>query len=108
MDFGVSALIALNNMLFAFLTWVFPRSAVVLTVALGLSSAFLLSYMPSLWLSLEAGVAALATAVFILLILADVIVEVVALAKALSSRRRRGWLVGWGVAGGCSCCYGCA
>jgi hypothetical protein len=28
---------------------------VVLTVALGLSSAFLLLYMPSLWLSLEAG-----------------------------------------------------
>jgi hypothetical protein len=25
MDFGVSALIALNNMLFAFLTWVLPR-----------------------------------------------------------------------------------
>jgi hypothetical protein len=82
MDFGVSALIALNNMLFAFLTWVFPRSAVVLTVALGLSSAFLLSYMPSLWLSLEAGVAALATAVFILLILVDVIVEVWPAAKA--------------------------
>jgi hypothetical protein len=82
MDFGVSALIALNNMLFAFLTWVLPRFAVVLAVALGLSSAFLLLCMPSLWLSLEAGVAALVTAVFVLLILADVIVEVVALAKA--------------------------
>jgi hypothetical protein len=55
---------------------------VVLAVALGQASAFLLLYMPSLWLSLEAGVAALATAVFILLILADVIVEVVTLAKA--------------------------
>ncbi len=68
-------------MLFALLIWVLPRSAVVLVVVLGLSSAFLLLYMPSLWLSLEAGVAALATAVLILLILADVIVEVVALAK---------------------------
>jgi hypothetical protein len=37
------------------LTWVLPRFAVVLTVALGLSSDFLLLYMPSLWLSLEAG-----------------------------------------------------
>jgi type IV secretory pathway VirB3-like protein len=35
MDFGVVALIALNNMLFAFLIWVLPRSAVVLAVALG-------------------------------------------------------------------------
>ncbi len=55
MDVGITALIALNNMLFAFLIWVFPRSAVVLAVALGLSSAFLLLYMPSLWLSLEVG-----------------------------------------------------
>ncbi len=54
----------------------------VLAVVLGLSSAFFLLCMPSLWLSLEAGgYAALATAVLILLILADVIVEVVALAK---------------------------
>jgi hypothetical protein len=82
MDFGVVALIALNNMLFAFLIWVLPRSAVVLAVVLGLSSAFLLLYMPSLWLFLEAGVAALVTAVLILLIMADVIVEVAALAKA--------------------------
>jgi hypothetical protein len=44
MDFGVSALIALNNMLFAFLIWALPRSAVVLAVA----GAFLLLYMPSL------------------------------------------------------------
>jgi hypothetical protein len=37
MDFGVVALIALNNMLFAFLIWALPRgySAVVLAVALG-------------------------------------------------------------------------
>jgi hypothetical protein len=35
MDFGVSALIALNNMLFAFMIWALPRSAVVLAVALG-------------------------------------------------------------------------
>jgi len=56
---------------------------VVLAVALGLSSAFPLLCMPSLWLSLEAGgYAALATAVLILLILAEVVVEVVALAKA--------------------------
>jgi len=43
-----------------------------------LFSAFLLLRMPSLWLSLEAGgyVAALVTAVFILFILVDVIVEV--------------------------------
>ncbi len=39
-------------------------------------------HMPSLWLSLEAGAAALVTAVLILLILADVIVEVVASVKA--------------------------
>ena len=78
MDFCVVAMIALNNMLFVFLTWVLLRSAAVLTVALGLSSAFLLLRMPSLWLSLEAGgyVAALVTAVFILFILVDVIVEV--------------------------------
>ena len=69
-------------MLFAFLIWVLPRLVVVLAVALGLSSAFLLLRMPSLWLSLETGVAALATAVLILLVLADVIVEVAALAKA--------------------------
>jgi len=36
MDFGITALIALNNMLLAFLIWVLPRrySAVVLAVAL--------------------------------------------------------------------------
>ena len=83
MDFGVVAIITLNNMLFAFLIWALPRSAVVLAVALGLSSAFLLLHMPSLWLSLEAGgYAALATAVLVLLIMADVLMEVVALAKA--------------------------
>jgi hypothetical protein len=37
MDFGITALIALNNMLLAFLIWVLSRgySAVVLAVALG-------------------------------------------------------------------------
>ncbi|MCC6066877.1 MAG: hypothetical protein LM562_03780 [Pyrobaculum sp.] len=36
MDFGITALIALNNMLLAFLIWVLPHgySAVVLAVAL--------------------------------------------------------------------------
>jgi hypothetical protein len=89
-------LIALNNMLFAFLIWILPRSAVVLAVVLGLSSAFLLLYMPSLWLFLEAGGdAALATAVLILLILADVIVEVVALAKTyLAAGAAAGLLAG--------------
>jgi len=87
---------------FAFLIWVLPRSAVVLAAALGL---FLL-YMPSLWLSLEAGgYAALAAAVLVLLILADVIVEVAASAKAYLAA---GAVAGWGVAGGCSCCYSCA
>jgi hypothetical protein len=81
MDFGVVAIITLNNMLFAFLIWVLPRFAMVLAVALGLSSAFLWSCIPSLWLFLEAG-GYVATAVFVLLILADVLVEVVALAKA--------------------------
>jgi hypothetical protein len=49
MDFGVSALITLNNMLFAFLIWVLLRFAVVLAVALGQAafSAFLLLCMPS-------------------------------------------------------------
>ncbi len=47
----------------------------------------------------------MATAVLILLILADVIVEVVALAKTYLAA---GAVAGWGVAGGCSCCYGCA
>jgi hypothetical protein len=68
-------------MLFVFLTWVLLRSAVALAVALG-QAAFLLLRMPSLWLFLEAGVAALVTAVFILFILVDVIVEVWPAAKA--------------------------
>jgi hypothetical protein len=80
MDFCVVAMIALKNTLFVFLTWVHPRSAAVLTVTLGLA-AFLLLYMPSLWLSLEAGVAALVTAVLILFIVVDVIVEVWPAAK---------------------------
>ena len=40
MDFGVSALITLNNMLFAFLIWVLLRFAVVLVVALGQVALF--------------------------------------------------------------------
>ncbi len=59
-------MIALNNMLFAFLIWVLPRgySAVVLAVALGQVALFGLplaaSAEPRFWLflSLEAGVAA--------------------------------------------------
>ncbi|MFZ8810935.1 MAG: hypothetical protein ACO2PN_22855 [Pyrobaculum sp.] len=109
MDVGVFALIALNNMLFAFLIWVLPRSAVVLAVALGQVVLFGFSLVahaePKYWLFLPletGGYAALATAVLILLILADVIVEVVASVKAA------GAVAGWGVAGGCSCCYGCA
>jgi len=64
MDFGVSALVALNNMLFAFLIWVLPRSAVVLAVALGQVAFFgfpLVAHAePKYWLFLllEAGVAA--------------------------------------------------
>ena len=63
MDFGVSALIALNNMLFAFLIWVLPRgySAVVLVVALGQAALFGFPLVahgePKYWLflPLEAG-----------------------------------------------------
>jgi len=61
MDFGVSALIALNNMLFAFLIWVLPCSAVVLAVALGQVALFgfpLVAHAePKYWLflPLEAG-----------------------------------------------------
>ncbi len=40
MDVGVVALIALNNMLFAFLIWVLPRFAVVLAVALVQAALF--------------------------------------------------------------------
>jgi len=78
-------LIALNNMLFAFLIWALPRgySAVVLAVALGLVVLFGFSLVvhaePKYWLFLPletGGYAALATAVLVLLILADVIVEV--------------------------------
>ncbi len=64
MDFGVSALIALNNMLFAFLIWVLPRFAVVLAVALGQVALFgfllVVHAEPRFWLflPLEAGVAA--------------------------------------------------
>ncbi len=67
-------------MLFAFLIWVIPRSAVVLTVALG-QTAFFLLYMPSLWLSLEAGAAAFFKRWWFVP-LVDVIVEVWPAAKA--------------------------
>ncbi len=40
MDVGITALIALNNMLFVFLIWVLLRSAVVLAVALGQAALF--------------------------------------------------------------------
>jgi len=74
-------------MLLALLIWALPRSVVVLAVALGQAAFFgfllVVHAEPRFWLSLEAGgYAALATAVLVLLILADVIVEVVALAKA--------------------------
>ena len=76
-------------MLFAFLIWVLPRSAVVLAVALGQVVLFGFSLVahaePKYWLLLPletGGYAALATAVLVLLILADVIVEVVASVKA--------------------------
>jgi hypothetical protein len=61
MDFGITALIALNNMLLAFLIWVLPCSAVVLAVALGQVAFFgfpLVVYAePRFWLFLllEAG-----------------------------------------------------
>jgi hypothetical protein len=61
MDFGVVALIALNNMLFAFLIWVLPRFAVVLAVALGQAAFFRFPLVahaePRYWLFLllEAG-----------------------------------------------------
>ena len=63
MDFGVVALIALNNMLFAFFIWVLPcvYSAVVLAVALGPAALFgfplVESAEPKYWLflPLEAG-----------------------------------------------------
>jgi hypothetical protein len=87
MDFGVVALIALNNMLLAFLIWVLPRvySAVVLVVALGqvAFSAFLLVVYaePRFWLflPLEAGgyvAAFFKRRWFVLLILAGAVVEV--------------------------------
>jgi hypothetical protein len=59
MDFGVSALIALNNMLFAFLIWVLPRGYSAVVLALGQAALFgfpLVAHAePRFWLSLEAG-----------------------------------------------------
>ncbi len=83
MDVGVVALIALNNMLFAFLIWVLPCSAVVLTVALGQVALFSFPLVvhaePRFWLflPLEAGVAAFfKRRWFVPLIMAGAVVEV--------------------------------
>ncbi len=64
MDVGITALTALNNMLFAFLSWVLPRFAMVLAVVLGQVALFgfllVVHAKPRYWLflPLEAGVAA--------------------------------------------------
>ena len=87
MDFGVSALIALNNMLFAFLIWVLPRvySAVVLVVALGQVALFgfplVVHAEPRFWLFLPLETGGYVAAFFkrrwfVLLILAGAVVEV--------------------------------
>jgi hypothetical protein len=87
MDVGITALIALNNMLFAFLIWVLPRgySAVVLAVALVqvvLFGFLLVVYAePRFWLflPLEAGgyvAAFFKRRWFVLLIIAGAVVEV--------------------------------
>ena len=88
MDLGVIvALIALNNVLLAFLIWVLPRgySAVVLAVALGQAALFgfplVVHAEPKYWLSLplEAGgyvAAFFRRRWFVLLILAGAVVEV--------------------------------
>jgi hypothetical protein len=88
MDFGVVvALIALNNMLLAFLIWVLPRrySAAVLAVALGQVALFGLplvaSAEPKYWLFLPLEAGGYAAAFFrrwwfVLLILAGAVVEV--------------------------------
>jgi hypothetical protein len=88
MDLGVVvALIALNNMLFAFLIWVLPRvySAAVLAVALGQVALFgfplVVHAEPRFWLflPLEAGgyvAAFFKRRWFVLPILAGAVVEV--------------------------------
>jgi len=87
MDVGVVALIALNNMLLAFLIWVLPRgySAVVLAVALGQVVLFgfplVVHAEPGFWLflPLEAGgyvAAFFKRRWFVLLIIAGAVVEV--------------------------------
>jgi len=87
MDFGVVALIALNNMLLAFLIWVLPRvySAVVLAVDLGQVVLFgfplVVHAEPRFWLFLllEAGgyvAAFFKRRWFVLLIMAGAVVEV--------------------------------
>ncbi len=85
MDVGVVVLIALNNMLFAFLIWVLPRSVVVLAVALGQVAFFgfpLVAHAePRYWLflPLEAGgyvAAFFKRRWFVPLIIAGAVVEV--------------------------------
>jgi hypothetical protein len=87
MDVGIITLIALNNMLFAFLIWVLPRgySAVVLAVALGQVALFGFPLVVHaelrywLFLPLEAGgyvAAFFRRRWFVLLILAGAVVEV--------------------------------
>jgi hypothetical protein len=87
MDVGTIALIALNNMLFAFLIWVLPRgySAVVLAVALGQVALFgfllVVHAEPRFWLflPLEAGgyvAAFFRRRWFVPLIIAGAVVEV--------------------------------
>jgi hypothetical protein len=87
MDVGITALIALNNMLFAFLIWALPRgySAVVLAVALGQVVLFgfpLVAHAePKYWLflPLEAGgyvAAFFKRRWFVPLIIAGAVVEV--------------------------------
>ncbi len=99
-------------MLFAFLIWVLPRgySAVVLAVALGQVVLFgfplVVHAEPGFWLflPLEAGAAAFFKRWWFVP-LAGAVVEVWPVAKA---HLAAGAVAGWGVAGGCGCCYGCA
>jgi hypothetical protein len=85
MDFSVSALITLNNMLFAFLIWVLLRFAVVLAVALGQAAFFRFPLVVHakprfcLFLPLETGgyvAAFFKRRWFVLLIMAGAVVEV--------------------------------
>jgi hypothetical protein len=107
MDFGVVALIALNNMLFAFLIWVLPRFAVVLAVALGQAAFFRFPLVvhaePKYWLFLllEAGgyAAAFLSGGGLCRWQAPWWRCGRGFGKGLSSRRRCGGHVGWGATG---------